>query len=137
MELDSREKIRCTSCKMKKRDKRTKQEVRGSKSNWKGTKSEFQGSKQDIRGSRRHTSNGATNVATPRPRTKRSGVEAVKFHLQATGHNGRSSRSATAVSTILTIKNRTINQFNKFSSSRQLILKLQRHSLTYVLELFY
>lgn len=83
---------------MKKRDRRTKQEVRGSKQDWKGVKPESRAAKQEIRGSKRQA-NGANS--TPRPRTKRSGVEAVKLHLEATGNNGRTSRSATAVSLVM------------------------------------
>lgn len=82
---------------MKKRDRRTKQEVRGSKLDKRAGKQDSRSSKQDVRGSKRQSS-GAGGAASGRNHTKRSGVEAVKLHLQVTGSTGRTSRSATSVS---------------------------------------
>lgn len=81
---------------MKKRDRRTKQEVRGSKADKRTEKQESRSSKQDIRGSKRQPP--GAEAASGRNQTKRSGVEAVKLHLQVTGSTGRTSRSATSVS---------------------------------------
>lgn len=53
---------------------------------------------------RRTKNGGSKSAASPgsvlQDRGKRSGVEAVKLHLQSTGSTGRTSRSATSVSTI-------------------------------------
>ncbi|KAJ8729510.1 hypothetical protein PYW08_001091 [Mythimna loreyi] len=76
---------------MKTRDRRSKQDFRG--------KQDKKGVKQEIsRGGKRTNSAGVTETAAEaRERTKRSGVEAVKLHLQVTGDVGRTSRSATSV----------------------------------------
>ncbi|KOB78421.1 Uncharacterized protein OBRU01_02510 [Operophtera brumata] len=86
---------------MKNRDRRAKQEVRGSKPDKRAAKQESRSSKQDIRGSKRQQTTGAGGAASVRDRTKRSGVEAVKLHLQVTGSTGRTSRSATSVSAFI------------------------------------
>lgn len=93
--------IRCLNCKMKKRDRRTKQEGRGLKPDKRTGKQETRSSKQDIRGSKRQPTSGPGGAASVRDRTKRSGVEAVKLHLEVTGSTGRTSRSATSVSYFL------------------------------------
>ncbi|XP_063529708.1 sodium/hydrogen exchanger 9B2-like isoform X1 [Cydia strobilella] len=93
---------------MKTRDRRLKYDSRGAKQEVKGIKQEVQGSKQynygvsaenrgkkpDVRGDKRSAN---TENSAAWTRAKRSGVEAVKLHLQATGSTGRSSRSATSV----------------------------------------
>lgn len=82
---------------MKKRDKRSKQESRT-----KGGKQESRATKQETRGSKRQAGSGAgASAAVVRDRSKRSGVEAVKLHLEVTGHTGRTSRSATSVNLTL------------------------------------
>lgn len=58
-------------------------------------KPEVRGAKSEKRGTRR--AGEETAAAAAAERAKRSGVEAVKLHLQATGGTGRTSRSATAV----------------------------------------
>lgn len=83
---------------MKKRDRRTKQDVKGLKGDKKGVKEASRSSKQDVRGSKRQVNSGASGTASVRARTKRSGVEAVKLHIEVTGSTGRTSRSATSVS---------------------------------------
>lgn len=79
---------------MKTRDRRAKQDFRG--------KQDKKGVKQEVsRSGKRHGSTAAAeSAAAARERTKRSGVEAVKLHLQVTGDPGRTSRSATSVSFI-------------------------------------
>ncbi|XP_063838814.1 sodium/hydrogen exchanger 9B2-like isoform X2 [Ostrinia nubilalis] len=78
---------------MKSRDRHTKQEARRGKK-------EKKSPKQEARGQR---SSGKSGRASPpssaavRDRVKRSGFEAVKLHIESSGHNGRTSRSATAV----------------------------------------
>lgn len=73
---------------MKTRDRRAKQDFRG--------KQEKKGGKEISRsGKRQHA---AETAAEERERKKRSGIEAVKLHLQVTGDPGRTSRSATTVS---------------------------------------
>lgn len=77
---------------MKTRDRRAKQDFRG--------KQEKKAAKQEVaRGGKRQPNSGATAeaAAAARERRKRSGVEAVKLHLQVTGDPGRTSRSATSV----------------------------------------
>lgn len=76
---------------MKTRDRRVKQDVAV------GQKSESKGSRS-ARGAK-HGSKSATTEAALRERGKRSGVDAVKLHLEATGFTGRTSRSATTVGT--------------------------------------
>ncbi|XP_026738397.1 sodium/hydrogen exchanger 9B2-like isoform X1 [Trichoplusia ni] len=72
---------------MKTRDRRAKQDFRG--------KQEKKGGKEISRsGKRQHA---AETAAEERERKKRSGIEAVKLHLQVTGDPGRTSRSATTV----------------------------------------
>lgn len=80
---------------MKTRDRRAKQDFRG--------KQDKKGVKQEVsRSGKRHGNSvgAAESAAAARERTKRSGVEAVKLHLQVTGDPGRTSRSATSVSFI-------------------------------------
>lgn len=74
---------------MKTRDRRAKQDFRG--------KQEKKGGKEISRSGKRQGS-AAETAAEERERKKRSGVEAVKLHLQVTGDPGRTSRSATSVS---------------------------------------
>lgn len=74
---------------MKTRDRRVKQDV-------------AVGQKLEIKGPKRGAKNGGSKSAPSsgiRERGKRSGVEAVKLHLQTTGSTGRTSRSATSVGT--------------------------------------
>lgn len=78
---------------MKTREKKGKQEVR-SKQESKGVKQESKGMKHESRGARRQAEAAA---AEARERAKRSGIEAVKLHLEVTGGTGRTSRSATSV----------------------------------------
>lgn len=85
---------------MKTRDRRAKQDFRG--------KQDKKGVKQDISRSAKRQTNSAGVVETAaeaRERKKRSGVEAVKLHLQVTGDVGRTSRSATSVSSYNIILN--------------------------------
>ncbi|CAK1603264.1 unnamed protein product [Parnassius mnemosyne] len=78
---------------MKTRDLRiTNLGQKGSKS----PKLENKGTRHEGRRSK-NTSVPGTTPGLPRERSKRSGVEAVKLHLQATGGTGRTSRSATTV----------------------------------------
>ncbi|CAH0700695.1 unnamed protein product [Spodoptera exigua] len=77
---------------MKTRDRRAKQDFRG--------KQDKKGVKQEVsRSGKKHANSigAAESAAAARERTKRSGVEAVKLHLQVTGDPGRTSRSATSV----------------------------------------
>lgn len=77
--------------KMKKRDRKVKQDVAV------GQKLEPKGPRP-IRGVKHGGSKSAPSSGMgPRERGKRSGVEAVKLHLQTTGFTGRTSRSATSV----------------------------------------
>ncbi|KPJ15199.1 hypothetical protein RR48_09226 [Papilio machaon] len=74
-------------------------ELRPTKLSQKGTRSpklEKRGAKQEARRSK-NTSTQSATPGIPRERAKRSGIEAVKLHLQATGGTGRTSRSATSV----------------------------------------
>ncbi|XP_031763854.2 sodium/hydrogen exchanger 9B2-like isoform X1 [Galleria mellonella] len=73
---------------MKTRDRRIKQDIRR-------PKQEKKGAKQDNRTTKAPQTSGATGSA--RLHSKRSGVEAVKLHIQTSGCTGRSSRSATTV----------------------------------------
>lgn len=89
---------------MKKRDKRTKQEVRGAKQEKKVKSQDQKGNNSSSRGEKRPTLTGTTtgsSIVDRREWTKRSGVEAVKLHLQTTGGTGRTSRSATSVMYLL------------------------------------
>ncbi|KAI5641553.1 sodium/hydrogen exchanger family domain-containing protein [Phthorimaea operculella] len=78
---------------MKTRDRRVKQEVRSVKT------------EQPQRGAKGRAGGvggvggkpGSPRLETARERAKRSGIEAVKLHLEATGFTGRTSRSASAV----------------------------------------
>lgn len=78
---------------MKKRDRRVKQDVAvGQKLQTKGPR--------PVRGSKNGGSKSAPSSGMVLgERGKRSGVEAVKLHLQTTGSTGRTSRSATSVGT--------------------------------------
>lgn len=78
---------------MKTRDRRVKQDVAVRQ------RLESKGSR-NVRGARNGASKSTPSPATVlRERGKRSGVDAVKLHLQSTGFTGRTSRSATAVGT--------------------------------------
>lgn len=78
---------------MKKRDRRVKQDVAvGQKRDTKGPR--------PVRGAKNGGSKSASSPGMARrERGKRSGIEAVKLHLQTTGSTGRTSRSATSVGT--------------------------------------
>ncbi|XP_013133881.1 PREDICTED: mitochondrial sodium/hydrogen exchanger 9B2 isoform X2 [Papilio polytes] len=74
-------------------------ELRPTKLSQKGTRSpklDKRTAKQEVRRSK-NTSTQIPTPGSPRERAKRSGIEAVKLHLQATGGTGRTSRSATSV----------------------------------------
>lgn len=78
---------------MKSRDRHAKQEVRRAKK-------EKKSPKQEVRGQRSSGKPGVVNTpssAAVRDRVKRSGFEAVKLHIESSGHTGRTSRSATSV----------------------------------------
>lgn len=79
---------------MKTRERKAKSEkdIRGSKAEARGAKPEKRGSKRPG-----EEVQAAVAAAAARERAKRSGIEAVKLHLQVTGGTGRTSRSATAV----------------------------------------
>lgn len=80
---------------MKSRERHAKQEVRRSKKEKKSLKQEIRHQKGSGKGAA--SGHGGQGPAAVRDRNKRSGVEAVKLHLETSGHNGRSSRSATTV----------------------------------------
>lgn len=78
---------------MKSRDRHTKQEVRRAKKEKKSPKQDFRNQKS----SGKSGGAGTASSAAARQRVKRSGFEAVKLHIESSGHTGRTSRSATAV----------------------------------------
>lgn len=80
---------------MKTRSFREKIQVNGTKPEKDVMKKDKKGLKQENRSGKR------SPILPPKNRSKRSGVDAVKLHIQATGGTGRTSRSATAV--IITI----------------------------------
>ncbi|KAJ0181768.1 hypothetical protein K1T71_002490 [Dendrolimus kikuchii] len=86
---------------MKSRERRFKVDIlKRAKSEKEATKSDVKGLKgvnRSFKKSPTSRSADAAAAASARERKKRSGVDAVKLHLQVTGGTGRSSRSATSV----------------------------------------
>ncbi|XP_045458955.1 sodium/hydrogen exchanger 9B2-like [Melitaea cinxia] len=76
---------------MKTRNFGEKVQVNGNKPEKDVVKKDKKGLKQENRSGKR------SPILPPKNRSKRSGVDAVKLHIQATGGTGRTSRSATAV----------------------------------------
>lgn len=88
--------IKCDARGAKQDIRAAKQEVRGTKPDNRTVKPEHRGRKPDSREDKRPASQEST-AAADRRLAKRSGLDAVKLHLQATGGTGRTSRSATSV----------------------------------------
>ncbi|CAB3249885.1 unnamed protein product [Arctia plantaginis] len=78
---------------MKTRDRRVKSVSQRKTQDKKGTQEISRGSKRDRTTGTAHSGD---TQGKSHARAKRSGVEAVKLHLKATGDPGRTSRSATA-----------------------------------------
>ncbi|CAH0726634.1 unnamed protein product, partial [Brenthis ino] len=81
---------------MKTRDRKEKQIIDSTKEAKDVNKKGKKGLKQENQKSGKRSP-----VLSHRDRAKRSGVEAVKLYLKSTGGTGRTSRSATAVSSLL------------------------------------